>query len=125
MGREKLKLGDGEVSECTVALWRRPLRRQRADLWAHVPQTTRPDNGPESGQQSAEKATRDGRAARVATPAVHQRRAGALAVLASADCRLTALALQSVTSAQPPDATPCARLRSVLGGGPMVARGLR
>ena len=55
--------------------WRRrtPLRRTRADLWAHVPQTPSPDHLPAIGQQLADQAKREGVAQRLADPAGHQR----------------------------------------------------
>jgi hypothetical protein len=61
------------------------LRRKRAELLAHVQNTKRPSNVPESGKTIAYKATRDGVAERCAAPAGQQPIAVDLALLTSYD----------------------------------------
>lgn len=62
-----------------------PLTRQRAELLAHVQQTTSQDNRPELGNKWAYQAHRDGGAERFPDPAVQQSVAGDLALLAYED----------------------------------------
>jgi hypothetical protein len=73
----------------TRALLRRrmPLARNRAERLAHVQHTNRPDNLPALGNKMADKANRDGVAARLADPAVHQSIDVALARISSDDER--------------------------------------
>ena len=104
---------------------RSPLRRQRADHLAQVPQTTSQDHLPARGKNSASKATRDGVADRLADPAVHKGLAGDWARITSDDPRLTDLARALGKSATPHDAHTCSRRRSGPGVGQLWALVLR
>ena len=110
----------------TRALLRRrvPLTRTRAALLAHIQPPTRQDTLPESGQQLASKAHRDGVAERCPAPAVPKRVAVARALMACyAQCRRE-VAWTSVPTAPPHHAPPVSRRPSVPGIGPMVRVGL-
>jgi hypothetical protein len=107
----------------TRDLWRRrmSLLRPRAALLTHVQQTTRQDNRPEIGPQLADKATREGGAARGPDPAGQPRITVDLAVLNADDRRLTARARALVHTAKAPKAPLGDRLGSSPGGGTMLA----
>jgi len=79
--------GDPEARRATRALLRRRwhLTRTRAALLTHVPQTNWPDHRPALGPKIADQANRHGVAARFPDPAVHQRVAGARALMDGAD----------------------------------------
>jgi hypothetical protein len=77
------------------------LRRQRAARLSPGHPTHAPSPVPESGQNIASQATREGVAARCATPAVHKPMAVDLALLPSDDALLKALALTILQTAQP------------------------
>jgi hypothetical protein len=78
---------------------RMPLRRQRAELLTHIPQTHRQSHLPEIGQQLADQAKRAGVAARFADPAGQQRLAVDLALIRHDDARLRDLAVSVLTTA--------------------------
>src|SRR5882724_1275851 len=64
---------------------RMPLARTRGALRAHVHKTNRQSTLPAIGTKIADKAHREGMAARCADPAVHKSLAGALALITSDD----------------------------------------
>jgi hypothetical protein len=91
---------------------RRPLTRTRAELLAHRPHTQSPYHRPELGTQRADKAHRDGVAARVPEPAVPKRLEVERALLGHDDSRRTALELARVQTAKAHEAPTCSRVRS-------------
>lgn len=80
------------------------LMHTRAELLAPVQQTTRQDNVPAIGTNIADKATRDGVAARMADPAGHKTIAIDLALLTYDDPRRGDLELSIMKAAQHQDA---------------------
>jgi transposase len=103
---------------------RRHLTRKRAALLPHIQNTHSPYNLPQSGQQLAYQANRDGGATRVPEPAVPKSLEGELALIGHDDDRRTARELALVQTAQAHDAQPVSRLRSIPGGGQLLALGL-
>jgi transposase len=91
--------------------------RTRAALLSHGPQTHSPYHLPELGKQNADKAHRDGVAARLAEAAGHQTREVDLALITYADERLKNLALSLLKTAQHHDAHPLDLLQPVPGTG--------
>ena len=104
---------------------RLPLAPHRAELLAHGQTTNRQAHLPAIGTKSADKATREGGAERGADPAVQKRLAVELALLPYAAACLRVVALPSVPTARPPDATPRHLGPTVPGIGTMRRRGLR
>jgi hypothetical protein len=103
---------------------RRPLRRTRAALLTHIPQTNRQDNLPAIGQTLADTAPRDGVAERCAAPAGQQSLAGDLAWSRPDAHRLPEGALPRVHPAQHHAAPPGDRRPAVPGIGPFVRLGI-
>jgi transposase len=101
-----------------------PLTRTRAELLAHIQQTTSQDNLPEIGKQLASKATRDGVAARFPDPAVHKSVAVDLALIDHDDQLLRDVELTIVQTAKHHHAQALSRLQSVPGIGTIVRVGL-
>jgi hypothetical protein len=99
---------------------RRSRRRHRAALLSQVQQTHRPYSVPESGQNIADQANREGVAERCSKPATQKRLAVDLTRLGYDGLR-TELALCSAHTAQEPNAQVCYRLRSRRGGGKFLA----
>jgi transposase len=99
---------------------RTPLRRKRADLLAHVHHTTRQYTRPESGKKMADKANREGVAARFTELAVHKTIEVDLALITYEDARRTDLALSIVKTAQQPDAPPLYLWQPVPGIGTIL-----
>jgi hypothetical protein len=77
------------------------LMRKRAELLAHVHNTNAPDNWPEIGKKIADKANRDGVAARFDDPAVHKTLAVDLELITSDEQRLSDLELLIINTAKP------------------------
>jgi hypothetical protein len=102
-----------------------PLRRKRAERWAHVHHTTSQDHVPESDKPIADTAHREGVAARLPAPAVPQSLAVDLAWRDAEDRLLTDLACSLVQTARHHDATTLSRLQTVPGMGKILRRGLR
>jgi hypothetical protein len=106
----RLPQADGSRAErrATRARLRRrtPLRRQRAARFAQGHNPTSHYHFPESGQQSADTATRTGGAERVDEAAGPQPRDVALALRTSDAERRTDRALSRLPTATPPAATP-------------------
>jgi transposase len=96
---------------------RMPLRRQRAELVTHVPQTHRPYNVPEMGQKIAYQGNRDGIAERLPDPAVQQRIEVDLALMGYYDERLRDLEFSMVQTVKPPAANTLSWLQTVPGIG--------
>jgi transposase len=96
---------------------RTPLRRQRAELLAHIQPTTSQSTRPEMGKKIASKATRHGVAERLPAPAVPKSIAGALARIGHDDQRLRDVELSILTTAQQHQAQTLYRLRTVPGIG--------
>jgi hypothetical protein len=107
----------------TRDLWRRrmSLMRHRAALLTHVQQTNSQYNLPAIGKKLADKATREGVAARFPDPAGQQRLAVALALLTSYARLLTERALSLVNTAKAHHAQLFYRRRSLPGVGQMLA----
>jgi Transposase IS116/IS110/IS902 family len=97
------------------------LRRQRAELLAHIHHTNSPSNRPEIGQQRADNTNRVGVAERCPAPAVQKSIEVALALINHDDRLRTDLELDLVQTAKAPDAQTCYRLRSLPGGGQSLA----
>jgi transposase len=104
---------------------RTPVRRQRAEWLAHLHNTTRQYHLPEIGKKSASKANRDGVAERLPEPAVHQRSAGALALMGHYAQLRRAVELSIRKTAKPPQAQPLYLRRPVPGIGALLRRVLR
>jgi transposase len=83
--------------------------------------TTSQDHLPESGQKLAYQANRHGVAQRCRDPAVHQSLAGDLARIDHDDGLRRALELSMLNTAQPHDANPLSRRRTVPGLGELVS----
>jgi transposase len=97
------------------------LMRKRAELLAHVHNTTSQYNLPEIGKKIAYKANRDGVAERFPDPAVQKSSAVDLALIDDYDRLLTTLELDLVQTAKAHDAQTCYRLRSIPGVGKILA----
>ena len=93
------------------------LMRKRAELLAHVQNTTSQYNLPDIGQKIAYKANRDGVAERFADPAVQTSIEVDLGLISYYDQLLTDLELSIVKSAKPHDANTFYRRRSLPGVG--------
>jgi hypothetical protein len=108
------------------ALLRRrpPLRRQRAALVAHVQPTPRQYHWPELGKHSADHASRDGGAERLADPAGQQHSAGAWALRTEDEPLRSDGDLVLVKAAQHQDAHTRSRWHTVPGLGNLRSRGL-
>ena len=78
--------------------------RKRAELLAHIQNTTSQYNLPEIGKKIAYKANRDGVAERFPEPAVQKSIAVDLALLDHADARLRDVALTILKATTQPDA---------------------
>jgi hypothetical protein len=100
-----------------------PWLRTRAAWLGHLPQPTRPDHLPDSGQKIADKANRDGVAARWAAPAVQHSRAVDLARRGHDAERLRDLARSLLTAATPHDANTRYRRRTGPGMGASLSLG--
>jgi transposase len=100
---------------------RMPLLRKRAERLAHRQHTNRPYNLPAIQKKLAYKAHRGGGAARFPDPAVQQSIAVDLTRLDSADRLLTDLERALVQTAQAHEAQTFSRLRSLPGGGQLLA----
>ena len=109
------------------ALLRRrlPLAHTRAERRAHGPHTHRQDNLPAIGTKRADKAPRDGGAARCAAPAVPKRIAVDRALLPSDDARLGAVERPIVHTAKPHAATTLSLRHTVPGLGTLLGLVLR
>jgi transposase len=107
----------------TQDLWRRrmQLRRQRAELLAHMQHTNRQYNRPEISKKLAYKANRDGVAKRFPEPAVQKSIEVARALIDSYDRLLTDVELALVNTAKAHDAQTFYRLRSSPGGGKILS----
>jgi transposase len=101
------------------------LTRKRAELLAHVQNTTSQYNLPESGKKIAYQANRDGVAERFPDPAVQKSVEGDLARIDYDDRLLSDLALTILQTAKPHDAQSLYRLQSVPGIGKIVRLVLR
>jgi transposase len=103
---------------------RMPLRRTRAELLTHIPQTHSQYNLPEMGQKLAYKANRDGVAARFADPAGQQRIAVDLALISHYEHLLNDVELTLVHTAKHHDAPTLNRRQSVPGLGKSLSLGI-
>jgi transposase len=101
------------------------LTRTRAALLAHVQPTNSPYNLPAIGQQLADKANRDGVAARVRDLAVQKSVAGDLALIDYEEQRLREVELTIVQTATQHHAQPLYRLPSSPGISTMLSVVLR
>jgi hypothetical protein len=101
------------------------LRRTRADLWAHVQNTTSPDHLPALGQKIADQAHRDGVAQRFAEPAGHTSIAVDLALRTYDDQRLGDLELSLIQAATHHEANPRYLWHTRPGLGQLRSRVLR
>jgi transposase len=99
--------------------------RKRAELLAHVHNTTSQYNLPEIGKKIAYKANRDGVAERCPDPAVHKSIEVDLALIDDYDQLLTDLELPIVRTAKQHDANTFYRLRSIPGIGKILALVMR
>ena len=81
-----------------------PLMRKRAELLAHIHNTTRQYTRPAMGQKLADQANRDGGAERFPEPAVPKSLEVDLALSGYDDQRLRDVELHLVTAAKQPDA---------------------
>lgn len=97
------------------------LMRKRAELLAHIQNTTSQYNLPELGKKIAYKGNRDGVAERFADAAVHQSIALDLALIDHYDHLLNDVELYIVNSAKQHDVNTFYRLRSVPGIGKILA----
>jgi hypothetical protein len=100
----------------------RHLRRQRAALLAHVPNTNAPYHLPDIGQKSAYKANREGVAERCNDPAVPKTIEVDLARIPYDDAWLRDLELSLVKTATPHDAHTLYVLHTVPGIGKILSR---
>jgi transposase len=101
------------------------LMRHRAGLLAHIHHPNSQYNLPQIGKTLAYKANRGGVAERFSDPAVQKRLEVDLALVGSYDRLRTALALESVNTANAHDAQTFDRLRSIPGVGNILALVLR
>jgi hypothetical protein len=97
-----------------------PLRRTRAELLTHLPQTNHQDNRPEMGKKLADKANRDGVAERCAAPAGQKSLAVALALIRHDDHLLNDVEWTLGNTAKQPDAQTFYRRQSVPGIGQIL-----
>jgi transposase len=93
------------------------LTRTRAEWLAHMQNTNRQDNWPESGKKVASKANRDGVAERFPAPAVPKSMAVDRALLGDDDPLRNALETHIGTAAKQHDAQTLSRLQTVPGIG--------
>jgi transposase len=100
---------------------RRPLTHQRAALLAHMQHTTSQSTLPAIGNKIADKAHRDGVAARCADAAGHKSIAVELALLTSDDALLRDGELRSGTTARHHDAHTLSLLQTVPGIGTLLS----
>jgi transposase len=100
---------------------RMSLMRQRAALLTHVQHTNSQDKRPEIGKKLAYKANREGGAARFPEPAVQHSIEVDLALLNAYDRLLTELERSLVNTATTHKAQIFYRLRSIPGGGKILA----
>jgi transposase len=103
---------------------RRPLRRKRAALLAHVPHTHSQSHLPGIGKNIAYKATRDGIAARFPAPAVQKSLAVDLALIGHYDHLLNDVEFSIGHTAKQPDPQTLSRLPAVPGIGKSLRLGL-
>ena len=96
------------------------LTRKRAELLAHVQQTTSPYNLPEIGKKIAYKANRDGVAERFPDPAMQKSVEVALTLMDSYDRLLSDIELTLLQTAKQHDAQSLYRLQSVPGIGKIL-----
>jgi transposase len=96
------------------------LAHKRAELLAHVHNTTSQDNLPAIGNKLADKANREGVAERVADPAVQKRIDVDRALITSYDELLRDVALPIVNTAKPHDATTLSLRQTVPGIGKIL-----
>jgi transposase len=101
-----------------------PLRRKRAELLTHIPQTNSQYHVPESGKKSASKATRAGVAERFTAPAVPKSIEVDLALSDYDDQLLRDLEVAIVKTAKPHEATTLSLLQTVPGIGKRLSLGL-
>jgi transposase len=115
--------GDPAAMRATRDLLRRRmhLMRHRAELLAHIQQTTSQYNRPAIGKQLAYKANRAGVAERFLEPAVQQSIAVALALIDTDERLRTTLELDLVQTAKTHEAQTFYRLRSIPGVGTILA----
>src|SRR5262245_31804890 len=108
----------------TRDLWRRRthLMRKRAELLAHVQNTTSQYTLPAIGTKLADQATRDGVAQRCAAPAVHTSLEVDLALRTSDDQLLGDVERSIRQAATPQDANPLSLLPTVPGIGKLLSR---
>jgi transposase len=99
---------------------RTPLMRKRAELLAHVHNTTSQYHLPEIGKTIAYKANRDGVAERCDDAAVHKTIAVDLARITSYDALRKDLELALLTTAKDHDANPLYLLQTVPGIGKIL-----
>jgi transposase len=99
---------------------RRPLTHKRAALLAHVHNTNSQYHLPAIGKQIADKANRDGVAARFADPAVHKSMEVDLALITYYDARLRDVDLRIRTTARHQDANTLSLRPTVPGIGQML-----
>jgi transposase len=97
------------------------LMRKRAELLAHIHNTHRQDNLPESGQKRAYNANREGVAARVPAPAVQKRIDVGLALIGHDDQLLRDMALAILKTATPHETNTRYLLRTVPGIGAILS----
>jgi transposase len=97
------------------------LVRQRAELLAHIQQTTSQDHLPEIGQKLAYRANRAGVPERLPEPAVQKSMALDLTLIDAYDRMGTDLELDLVSTAKAHDAQTFSRLRSLPGVGQSLA----
>ena len=97
------------------------LMRKRAELLAHIQNTTSQYNLPALGKKIAYKANRVGVAEHFPDPAVRASIAMDLALIDHYDALLTQVELSIVRTAKQHDATAFSRLRSVPGIGKILA----
>ena len=100
---------------------RRPLTRNRAELLAHVQNTTSQYHLPAIGKKMAYKANRDGVAERCADPAVHKSIEVDLALIPYYDALLRDVELTIVTTAKHHDAHTLYLLQTVPGIGKLLS----
>jgi hypothetical protein len=100
---------------------RMPLTRQRAELLAHIHNTTSQYNLPAISQTLADKANRAGVAERFPAPAVQQSIEVDLALINTSDHLLTDLELSLGKTTKAPEAQIFSRLRSIPGVGKLLA----
>jgi transposase len=97
------------------------LMRKRAELLAHLPHTNSQDNLPAIGKKIADKANRDGVAARFPAPAVQKHIEVDLALIGHDDHLLRDMELSVLNTAKQPDANMLSRLRTVPGIGEILS----